>query len=119
MPLVVNGDIISQETAQTALQASGASAVMVGRALLGRPWRLAEIENGAKPNINMPDIVLRHLDLMLSYYGHAGLYVARKHLAWYASHKKGVAKWRKKMYLEENENRLKQLVQDFWKGEGE
>lgn len=118
VPFVANGDIINATIARQAIQESGANAVMVGRALLGHPWRLTEIETGVVQKVCVPDIVLQHLDLMLSYYGHAGLYVARKHLAWYASHKKGVAKWREKMYLEENENRLKRLVQDFWKGEG-
>lgn len=118
VPIVVNGDIKNQKDARKALKVSGAVSVMVGRALLGHPWRLYEVETGVCPTINMLDLVLNHLDLMLSYYGHAGLYVARKHLAWYAAHKKGVAKWREKMYLEENEKRLKKLIQDFWKGEG-
>ena len=116
--MVVNGDITNLQEAKDAIKASGANAVMVGRVLLGRPWRLTEIETGVPQKINRSEIVLQHLDLMLSHYGHAGLYVARKHLAWYASHKKGVAKWREKMYLEESEERLKKLVQDFWKGEG-
>ena len=118
VPVVVNGDIVNQRTAIQAIQLSGASSVMVGRALLGHPWRLTEIETGQPQKIDMPDLVLQHLDLLLSYYGHAGLYVARKHLAWYASHKKGVAKWREKMYLEEDEGHLRRLIQDFWKGEG-
>ena len=118
IPLVVNGDIVNQRTAEKAITESGADAVMIGRALLGHPWRLVEIETGLKPKIEMSEIVLKHLDLMLSHYGHAGLYAARKHLAWYAAHKKGVAKWREKMYLEEDEKCLKKLVKDFWEGEG-
>ncbi len=118
VPFVVNGDISDNASACQALQESGAAAVMVGRALLGRPWRLAEIETGLQlKDKKLPDLVLEHLELLLSHYGHAGLYVARKHLAWYAAHKKGVAKWREKMYLEEDENKLKRLVQDFFKGE--
>ena len=114
VPLVVNGDIEDQTSAQMSLEQSGAEAVMVGRSLLGHPWLLTEIETGSYPKIKMQDLILCHLDLLLSHYGHAGLYVARKHLAWYANHKKGVAKWREKMYLEENEERLKNLIKDFW-----
>lgn len=117
VPIVINGDISNAENAHTALKESGAEAVMIGRALLGHPWRLSEIETGKKIRVNVTDLMLQHLDLLLSHYGHAGLYVARKHLAWYANHKKGVAKWREKMYLEESEDRLKQMIKDFGEGE--
>jgi len=113
-PIVINGNISNQETAKLAMKESGAEAVMVGRALLGRPWLLTEIETGTRAKTNMRDLILYHLDLLLSHYGCAGLYVARKHLAWYAARKKGVAKWREKMYLEENEKCLKNLIKDFW-----
>ena len=38
LPLVVNGDIHTPDDAREALKASGADAVMVGRASQGRPW---------------------------------------------------------------------------------
>src|SRR5215831_17006949 len=38
IPVVVNGDIAAYDEATTALTASGADAVMIGRAAQGRPW---------------------------------------------------------------------------------
>src|SRR5262249_3707296 len=38
IPVVVNGDIRSFEDARRALAASGADAIMIGRAAQGRPW---------------------------------------------------------------------------------
>src|SRR6201995_1845901 len=43
IPLVVNGDIPSYETAIDALRASGADAVMIGRGAQGAPWLPGQI----------------------------------------------------------------------------
>src|ERR1700742_470021 len=43
LPLVVNGDITSFEAAVTALQMSGADAVMIGRGAQGQPWLPGQI----------------------------------------------------------------------------
>src|SRR5580692_692699 len=44
IPLVVNGDITSFDQALTALEASGANAVMVGRGAQGQPWLPGQID---------------------------------------------------------------------------
>ncbi len=38
LPVIVNGDIIDAASAREALAQSGADAVMIGRAALGKPW---------------------------------------------------------------------------------
>ena len=43
IPLVVNGDITSFEKAVSALDMSGADAVMVGRGAQGQPWLPGQI----------------------------------------------------------------------------
>src|ERR1700678_4322350 len=43
IPLVVNGDITSFEKALTALEMSGADAVMIGRGAQGQPWLPGQI----------------------------------------------------------------------------
>lgn len=44
VPVIANGDIGSVEDARSALDASGAFGVMVGRSAMGRPWLLNEID---------------------------------------------------------------------------
>jgi nifR3 family TIM-barrel protein len=43
VPVIASGDITSKARAQTVLAASGAEAVMVGRAAQGNPWAVREI----------------------------------------------------------------------------
>lgn len=92
LPLIVNGDIDSIETARAALAASGADGVMVGRAALGRPWLVGQI--GAmlmgqpaplpKPG-DMAEAALAHYHALLESMGiQVGLRHARKHIAAYA-----------------------------------
>jgi len=92
IPVVVNGDIGSYEDAVAALVASGADAVMIGRAAQGRPWlpgqiarRLAGHERDeANPSLAVQlDLIEALYDEMLTHHGVAiGRRHARKHLGW-------------------------------------
>jgi nifR3 family TIM-barrel protein len=91
IPLVVNGDITSFEKAVTALEMSGADAVMVGRGAQGQPWLPGQIgrrlETGvAEPSPSLADqldYVRALYDDICSHYGlRIGLRHARKHLGW-------------------------------------
>ncbi|WP_100386864.1 tRNA dihydrouridine synthase DusB [Bradyrhizobium canariense] len=91
IPLVVNGDITSFEQAVTALETSGADAVMVGRGAQGQPWLPGQIgrrlDSGAiesEPSLAEQYNYIRTLyDEVCSHYGlRIGLRHARKHLGW-------------------------------------
>ncbi len=118
VPVYANGDITDKTSADTALAQTGADGVMIGRGALGRPWILQEIESGIRPPIDRLSLVLQHLDLLLDYYGKHGIFVARKHIAWYARGKKGVAEFCQKVYAEQDVERVKKMITDFLKGEG-
>lgn len=91
IPLVVNGDITSYETAVVALEKSGADAVMVGRGAQGQPWLPGQIgrrlETGiaetAPPLAEQLSHVRALYDEVCRHYGvRVGLRHARKHLGW-------------------------------------
>lgn len=114
IPVIANGDIVDYKTAQKAFELTQADGLMIGRGMLGKPWILQEIETGEKPIIQLSDLILKHLDLMLDYYGQHGLLVARKHLAWYAKGKKGVAQFCQNVYAEKQIETVKKMIQDFF-----
>ena len=92
IPVVANGDITTPEKARDVLQATGADAVMIGRAAQGRPWIFRHIghflDTGthlAQPLVvEVRRLLLEHLEDHYHLYGsHLGVLTARKHIGWY------------------------------------
>jgi len=92
IPVVANGDITSPEKAQAVLRATGADALMIGRAAQGRPWIFREIAHYLATGTHLaPPLVSEVKRLLVEHlYDHYSLYdefigvrSARKHIAWY------------------------------------
>lgn len=92
LPLFANGDIDSPEKARAVLDATGADAVMIGRAAQGRPWIFREIDHYlrtgerllAPGHAEVESILLEHLAALHAFYGpEQGVRIARKHVGWY------------------------------------
>ena len=91
IPVVANGDIDSAAKAREVFAATGADAIMIGRAAQGRPWIFADIAHHlatgeAAPPPRVADVkgwLLEHLDDHYRLYGEfAGVRSARKHIGW-------------------------------------
>jgi tRNA-dihydrouridine synthase B len=91
IPVVVNGDIRSFADADRALAASGADAVMLGRAAQGRPWLPGQVarylttgvREEAPPLAEQFTLIAALYEEMLAHHGlRIGLRHARKHLGW-------------------------------------
>ncbi len=92
IPVVANGDIDTPQKARDVLAATGADAVMIGRAAQGRPWIFREIEHFLRTGEELPPPTVaevrpqlrEHLDEHYRFYGEAlGVRTARKHIIWY------------------------------------
>ena len=106
IPIVANGDITSPEKARAVLDATGADALMIGRAAQGRPWLFREIEHflatGTRlmpPGVDeVHRVLLEHLEDLYDFYGiETGVRVARKHISWYTRGLVGSAAFRHAM----------------------
>jgi tRNA-dihydrouridine synthase B len=91
IPVVANGDIHSPEKAREVLAATGADALMIGRAAQGRPWIFREIAHFLATGEHLPPPATRDVQrwLLDHLHAHYGLYgewggvrSARKHIGW-------------------------------------
>ena len=92
IPVIANGDIASPAQAHAVLVATGADAVMIGRAALGAPWIFRDVNAFLNPAQIAPPLlrasvtgfILQHLESLYAFYGeYTGVRMARKHLVRY------------------------------------
>ena len=104
IPVIANGDIRTPEQARQVLAATGADALMIGRAAQGRPWFFREISHFLATGEHLPapsrewigQLLVEHLVAMEGLYGEAqGVRIGRKHIRWYCEdHAEAEAFWR-------------------------
>ncbi|WP_374594194.1 tRNA dihydrouridine synthase DusB [Aquabacterium sp.] len=91
VPVVANGDITSPRKAAAVLAATGADAIMIGRAAQGRPWIFGDVAHflatGAERPTPRTQLVkqwlVEHLHDHYSLYDeYIGVRTARKHIGW-------------------------------------
>jgi tRNA-dihydrouridine synthase B len=91
IPVVANGDVRTAREARRVLELTGADAIMVGRAALGRPWLFGQIAAFLEGRAELPEpalvergeVLAEHLAGLYALYGEEqGARVARKHIGW-------------------------------------
>ncbi|WP_293222998.1 tRNA dihydrouridine synthase DusB [Ottowia sp.] len=123
IPVVANGDVDSPAKARAVLAATGADALMIGRAAQGRPWIFREVahflatgEPLAPPLVlEVRRALLGHLQDHYALYGEfSGVRSARKHIGWYVRALPGGEAFRARMNAIETAAAQWQAVADFF-----
>jgi tRNA-dihydrouridine synthase B len=126
IPVVANGDITTPEKAKYVLDATGADAVMIGRAAQGRPWIFREIEHFLRTGTHLPApriaevraLMHEHLQAHYAFYGGIkGVRTARKHIGWYVRDLIGGEAFRQSMNKIENGDEQLAAVDAFFESQ--
>jgi len=114
IPIIANGDLATSADVAEMIK-RGYAGVMIGRAMLGRPWIFGELSGTSVAPDNVGAVALRHLDLMVEYYGEKNAVpMFRKHLAWYSAGMSNSSGFRTKINQITDINAIKQEILQFW-----
>jgi tRNA-dihydrouridine synthase B len=125
VPVVANGDITSPEKVRDVLAATGADAVMIGRAAQGRPWIFREIAHFLATGTHLASplvaevrrLMLEHLEEHYGLYGeYSGVRTARKHIGWYVRTLPGGEAFRSRMNAIEDCAQQLRAVSEYFEG---
>ena len=103
IPVIANGDIVTEDDAADALRRSGADGLMIGRGCYGRPWFISHVVHFLRTGERVPEpslawqkeVIKEHYILILGQFGEpAGVRLARKHVSWYSRGLPGSAEFR-------------------------
>lgn len=123
IPVIANGDIKTSADAKKALELSGADGVMIGRAVYGKPWLIAQVASemrGENKNFTpelaeQKNIVLNHFNEMIDHYGEqTAIPLARKHIGWYSAGLKGSAEFRAKINTTQGADNVRGEIERFY-----
>ena len=91
---------------------------MIGRAILGAPWKIGEIDYALKeikgfkePNIDQKlHLIIEHLEELIKHKGNQGLLIARKHISWTCKNFPGAINLRNKLVRTSDPEEVKELI---------
>ncbi len=120
IPVIANGDIQSSQDAIKCLNMTNADGVMIGRASMGAPWLVGQIDEeiNNQKTFTAPDakmkvsLSLEHLKLLVAKKGNHGLLIARKHMNWTCRGFQGSSELRHKLVRARNPNDAIKLLEE-------
>jgi len=123
IPVIANGDIVTEADAADALLRSRADGLMIGRGCYGRPWFIAQVVHFLRTGRHLPEpplthqksVVTDHYASILNHFGnHAGVRLARKHVSWYSRGLPGSAEFRASVNRLADAEPVLHLIETFY-----
>ena len=125
IPVIGNGDVVDELTAEKMFKETGVDGIMIGRGAFGNPWIFQKIINYLKTGEKLEDvsckekleIIKRHLNIEIK---EKGEYVAirefRKHLAVYSKNMANASEFRTYINKIESKGELIKALENFFYG---
>lgn len=122
IPVIGNGDVTDEKSAERLLLETGCDGVMIGRAARGNPWLFGQTAAYLKDGQTLPspsmeekkEMILRHAALQMETKGeYTGVREMRKHLSWYTAGLPGSARLRGIVNQAETFEEIKRLVESM------
>lgn len=92
IPVIGNGDVKTAGDAIKMFEYTGVDGIMIGRGILGEPWKIKNIINKLETGLDLPEktpteklnVIKEHIELEIAEKGeYVGIREMRKHICWY------------------------------------
>ena len=122
IPVIGNGDIVDEESAQKMFDYTNVDGIMIGRGSFGNPWIFRNIiqylQIGAKSkeveNKEKLEVILKHMDLAIQDKGENAIKEMRKHIAWYIKNLKSATKIRTHINELDDREEIEKYLKEYF-----
>lgn len=123
IPVIGNGDIKTAEDARRMFEYTGVDGIMIGRGILGEPWKIAsiieELQINKKPIEKTPkeklEIMKEHIEMAIKEKGeYVGVREMRKHICWYLKNLKDSSKVRQEINQLETKDEVIKTLEEYF-----
>lgn len=124
IPVIGNGDVKTTEDARKMFEYTGVDGIMIGRGILGEPWKIndiiQELTTGQKPQEKTPmeklKIIKKHIELEMIEKGeYVGVREMRKHICWYLKNLPNSSQVRQTINMLESKDEVIETLEQYFR----
>ena len=124
IPVIGNGDVKTAEDARKMFEYTGVDGIMIGRGILGEPWKIndiiQELTTGQKAQERTPmkklKIIKEHIELEMIEKGeYVGVREMRKHICWYLKNLPNSSQVRQTINMLESKDEVITTLEQYFK----